>query len=85
MVSSDSPNAFRQRILRDHRNRIPTAVKGCAKKNELLKQGAMGRTLALIVASRETHFINIQTTNPIVTDQKGCLAWEANGNEGGSK
>lgn len=61
------------------------AVKGVAKKNELLEQGAMRRILALIVAARETRFINIQTMNLILTDHKGCLACEANGNKGGNK
>lgn len=64
--------------MRKYRNPIPRAVKGCAKKTELLKQGAIGRILALILAAKEPHSIDIQTTSPTGTDHEVCLDWNTN-------
>lgn len=68
--------------MRDHRNSIPKAGKSCTKKRELLKQRAVGRILALIVAAKEPHSINIQTTNPRATDHEVAWIGMPNGNKG---
>lgn len=80
---SDFREAFRERILRDHRNATPWTVTGCARKRESLKQGAVGRILALTVAVREPRSVYLppQTPKPQI-GREPCLDLDAKENKG---
>lgn len=65
--------AFRERILKGHRNSTCRVIKGCARTGELLKGGGMGRILALILAAREPSSMCIPMSSPTASDHEGCL------------
>lgn len=56
--------AFRERILKGHRNFTCRVIKGCARTGELLKGGGVGRILALILAAREQALCAFQCQAP---------------------
>lgn len=69
--------------MRDHRNATPWTVTGCARKRESLKQGAVGRILALTVAVREPRSVYLppQTPKPQIR-REPCLDLDAKENKG---